>query len=70
MEWTDMVHYQQQMQKIIRFLLPVHKSVLTASECELLAHLYLRPEQNTPGFAQYRKRHEERGGEPLPEISL
>ena len=48
MEWTDMVHYQQQMQKIIRFLLPVHKSVLTASECELLAHLYLRPEQNTP----------------------
>ena len=40
MEWTDMVHYQQQMQKIIRFLLPVHKSVLTASECELLAHLY------------------------------
>ena len=27
MEWTDMVHYQQQMQKIIRFLLPVHKSV-------------------------------------------
>ena len=48
MEWTDMVHYQQQMQKIIRFLLPVHKSVLTASECELLAHLYLRPEKNTP----------------------
>ena len=27
MEWTDMVHYQQQMQKIIRFLLPVRKSV-------------------------------------------
>ncbi len=48
MEWTDMVHYQQQMQKIIRFLLPVHKLVLTASECELLAHLYLRPEKNTP----------------------
>ena len=69
MEWTDMVHYQQQMQKIIRFLLPVHKSVLTASECELLAHLYLRPAKYT-GFAQYRKRHEERSGEPLPEISL
>ena len=24
------------------------KSALTVSECELLAHLYLRPEQNTP----------------------
>lgn len=70
MEWTDMVHYQQQMQKIIRFLLPVHKSVLTASECELLAHLYLRPEKNTPVLLSIEKRHEERGGEPLPEISL
>ena len=48
MEWTDMIHYQQQMQKIMRALLPEHKSVLTVSECELLAHLYLRPEQNTP----------------------
>lgn len=48
MEWTDMVHYQQQMQKIMRSLLPEHKSGLTVSECELLAHLYLRPEQNTP----------------------
>ena len=52
MEWTDMVHYQQQMQKIIRFLLPVHKLVLTASECELLDHLYLRPEKNTPVFVK------------------
>ena len=42
-----MMHYQQQMQKVIRALLPVRKSWLTASECELLAHLYLRPEQNT-----------------------
>lgn len=48
MEWTDMMHYQQQMQKIIRALLPAGKSLLTASECELLAHLYLRPEENTP----------------------
>ena len=48
MEWTDMMHYQQQMQKIIRSLLPVRKFLLTASECELLAHLYLNPEQNTP----------------------
>lgn len=48
MEWTDMMHYQQQMQKIVRSLLPVRKSLLTASECELLAHLYLQPEQNTP----------------------
>ena len=43
-----MMHYQQQMQKIIRALLPARKSLLTASECELLAHLYLRPEENTP----------------------
>ena len=48
MEWTDMMHTQQQMQKIVRALLPVRKSLLTASECELLAHLYLYPEQNTP----------------------
>ena len=48
MEWTDMIHYQQQMQKITRSLLPKHKSMLTVSECELLAHLYLRPDQNTP----------------------
>lgn len=48
MEWTDMMHYQQQMQKIMRSLLPVRKFLLTASECELLAHLHLKPEQNTP----------------------
>lgn len=48
MEWTDMMHYQQQIQKVMRSLLPVRKSVLTASECELLAHLYLQPDQNTP----------------------
>lgn len=43
-----MVHYQQQMQKLMRSLLPERKSLLTVSECELLAHLYLQPEQNTP----------------------
>ena len=43
-----MMHYQQQLQKVVRSLLPVRKSLLTASECELLAHLYLPPEQNTP----------------------
>lgn len=48
MDWTDMVHYQQQMQKVMRSLLPAQKSTLTVSECEILAHLYLRPEQNTP----------------------
>lgn len=32
----------------MRSLLPERKSVLTVSECELLAHLYLQPEQNTP----------------------
>ena len=50
MEWTDMVRYQQQMQKVMRALLPVRKSALTVSECELLAHLYLQPEQNTPAL--------------------
>lgn len=50
MEWTDMMHYQQQMQKVIRSLLPVRTSELTASECELLAHLYLQPDQNTPAL--------------------
>ena len=48
MEWTDMMHYQQQVQKIMRSLLPVRKSLLTASECEILAHLYLQPDKNTP----------------------
>ena len=48
MEWTDMVRYQQRMQKIVRALLPERKTLLTVSECELLAHLYLEPEQNTP----------------------
>ena len=48
MEWTDMMHYQQQMQKIMRSLLPMHKTALTVSECELLAHLYLQPDENTP----------------------
>ena len=47
-EWTDMAHYQQQLQKVVRALLPARQSTLTASECELLAHLYLQPEQNTP----------------------
>ena len=40
MEWTDMMHFQQQLQKVMRSLLPLRKSLLTASECELLAHLY------------------------------
>ena len=48
MEWTDMAHYQQQIQKITRALLPARASMLTVSEFELLARLYLRPEQNTP----------------------
>ena len=37
MEWTDMIYYQQQMQKITRSLLPKRKAMLTVSECELLA---------------------------------
>lgn len=47
-EWTEMTHYQQQIQKIMRALLPVRQTALTASECELLARLYLKPDQNTP----------------------
>ena len=47
-EWTDMAHYQQQLQKVVRTLLPARQSTLTASECELLARLYLNPGQNTP----------------------
>ena len=43
-----MVRYQQQIQKLTRSLLPVRQSILTASECELLASLYLDPEKNTP----------------------
>ena len=48
MEWTEMMHHQQQIQKVMRSLLPVRKSILTVSECELLAHLYLQPGENTP----------------------
>lgn len=48
MEWTEMMHYQQQFQKITRTLLPMQKSELTTSECEILARLYLQPERNTP----------------------
>ena len=48
MEWTDMVRCQQQMQKLMRALLPARGAALTASECELLACLYLRPDHNTP----------------------
>ena len=43
-----MMRCEQQVQKIMRALLPAHKSLLTGSECELLAHLYFRPDQNTP----------------------
>lgn len=46
--WTEMVHYQQQVQKIIRALLPYGKSSLTASECEIMALIYLNEEKNTP----------------------
>ncbi len=49
-EWTEMVHYQQQVQKLTRLLLPPKQGGLTASECELLSRLYLKPEQNTPAI--------------------
>ena len=69
-EWTDMAHYQQQLQKVVRALLPARQSTLTASECELLARLYLNPGQNNPFPAQRGERHEEGSGEPLPEVAL
>ena len=47
MDWVEMVHYQQQMQKLSRILLPAKSRTLTSSECELLAWLYLNPRQNT-----------------------
>ncbi len=47
-DWVDMIHYQQQVQKITRMLLPLKQSDLTVSECELLAWIYLGKEQNTP----------------------
>ncbi len=47
-DWIDMVRYQQQVQKITRLLLPTKQTNLTVSECELLAWLYLKKEQNTP----------------------
>lgn len=70
MEWTDMMHYQQQMQKVIRALLPLRKSALTASECELLAHLYLKPEENTPVLLGKSSGMKKGSGEPLSEIAV
>ena len=43
-DWIDMVHYRQQVQKLSRMLLPSKQEELTAGECELLAWLYLKPE--------------------------
>ena len=53
-DWIDMVHYQQQVQKITRLLLPMKQTELTVSECELLACLYLDKEQNTPVLLSQR----------------
>ena len=47
-DWMQMVRYQQQLQKISRYLFPVKVQLLTPSVCELLAGLYLHPEKNTP----------------------
>lgn len=52
--WMDMVYYQQQVQKLTRLLLPAKQNTLTVSECELLAWLYLEPEQNTPVLLSQR----------------
>ena len=48
LEWTQVMHYQQQMQRLIRLLLPQKPGRLTASEWELLSWLYLKPGQNRP----------------------
>lgn len=53
-DWMDMVHYQQQFQKLSRLLLPMKHTNLTVSECELLAWLYLDPSQNTPVLLSQR----------------
>lgn len=53
-DWMDMVYYQQQVQKLTRLLLPAKQTNLTVSECELLAWLYLEPEQNTPVLLSQR----------------
>lgn len=54
LNWMDMVYYQQQVQKLTRMLLPARQTNLTVSECELLAWLYLEPEQNTPFLLSQR----------------
>lgn len=69
MEWTDMMHYQRQVQKVMRSLLPVRKSALTASECELGSPLSAAGPKH-PGAAQPGQRHEKGGREPLLEIAL
>lgn len=48
LEWTAVMHYQQQMQRLMRRLLPQKSGQLTASEWELLSWLYLQPGQNRP----------------------
>lgn len=53
-DWMDMVYYQQQVQKLSRLLLPTKHTNLTVSECELLAWLYLEPDQNTPVLLSQR----------------
>lgn len=52
--WMDMVYYQRQVQKLSRLLLPAKQTHLTVSECELLAWLYQKPEQNTPVLLSQR----------------
>ncbi len=52
--WMDMVYYQRQVQKLSRLLLPTKQTNLTVSECEILAWLYLEPEQNTPILLSHR----------------
>ncbi len=70
MEWTDMMHYQQQVQKVMRSLLPVRKSVLTASECELLGPAVSATGTEHPYFTQSGQRYEKRSGKPLLKSAL
>lgn len=53
-----MMHYQQQIQKIDAFPAACTQTLLTASECEILAHLYLQPDKKHPRFAQPEQRYE------------
>lgn len=46
--WTEMARHRQGLQALSRALLRPMPQSLNASEFELLSHLFLHPEENTP----------------------